>query len=221
MTEFSGFSSSETFTQIPDSFFKLLGEIGEADELKVTLYLLWRFEHMETRTRYLAEGQIADDDGFMAGMTAAGLRRGLDSATRRGTLLRVESDAGGLYLLNSPLGRALAASLEKNPGQAAAGSVSLPPRDKPNVFKLYEENIGPLTPLMADALREAEEEYEAEWLAEAFTIAVMRNKRNWKYIKAILKRWKEEGHEGEDRSGDGKGSERYTKSEFSEYLERD
>jgi len=218
---FPGFSSSETFTQIPDSFFKLLGEINDVDELRVTLYLLWRFEHMEARTRYLSEGQIAADDGFVAGTTAAGLRRGLDSAVERGTLLRVESGAGGLYLLNSPLGRALAASLEKNPGQAAAGSVSLPPRDRPNVFKLYEENIGPLTPLMADALRDAEREYDAEWLAEAFTIAVARNKRNWKYIEAILKRWKEEGHERKDQPGDGKAAERYTKSQFSEYLERD
>jgi DNA replication protein len=219
MTDFPGFTSSETFTQLPDSFFHLLGEFGDLDELKVTLYVLWRFEHLEARMRFISPGQIAEDDGLMRGLTAVGLAAGLDKAVQRGTLLRVENDAGGLYLLNSPLGRAIAASLEKDPGRAA-GVISLPPRDRPNIFKLYEENIGPLTPLMADLLRQAETEYAAEWLGEAFEVAVTRNKRNWKYIEAILKRWKEEGkNERKDQPDGGKASERYTKNEFSEYLD--
>jgi DnaD/phage-associated family protein len=221
MTTFPGFTSSETFTQLPDSFFRLLGELDDLDELRVTLYVLWRFEHLEARMRYISLGQIAEDDGLMRGLTAAGLAAGLEKAVGRGTLLRVENDAGGLYLLNSPLGRAIAASLEKDPGRAA-GAVTFPPRDRPNIFKLYEENIGPLTPLMADMLREAESEYKAEWLREAFEIAVTRNKRNWKYIEAILKRWKEEGKdERKDQPNDGKASQRYTNNQFSEYLDSD
>lgn len=221
MAEFKGFTSSETFTQLPDSFFHLLGDFDDLDELKVTLYVLWRLEHMEARTRYLSQGQIAEDNGLMQQMTAAALTAGLEKAVRRGTLLRVERPDGGLYLLNSPLGRAIADALEKDPARTA-GSASGPPRARPNIFKLYEENIGPLTPLMADALREAEKEYEAEWFGEAFTIAVTRSKRNWKYIEAILKRWKEEGkHERENQPDGGKGPQRYTNNEFSEYLERD
>jgi DnaD/phage-associated family protein len=220
MNTFPGFTSSETFTQLPDSFFHLLGEFDDLDELKVTLYVLWRFEHMEARTRYISQGQIAEDDGFARQMTAAGLAAGLEKAVRRGTLLRVERADGGLYLLNSPLGRAIAEGLQKDPGRAV-GAASGPPRNRPNIFKLYEENIGPLTPLMADALKEAEKEYEAEWFGEAFTIAVTRSKRNWKYIEAILKRWKEEGHERKDQPDGGKGSERYTKNKFSEYLDHD
>lgn len=219
MTTFPGFTSSETFTQLPDSLFRLLGEMDDLDELKATLYVLWRFEHLEARMRYISPGQIAEDDGVMRGWSLAALTAGLEKAVGRGTLLRVENEAGGIYLLNSPLGRAIAASLEKDPGRAA-GAVTLPPRDRPNIFKLYEENIGPLTPLMADVLREAETEFEAAWLGEAFEIAVTRNKRNWKYIAAILKRWKEEGKdERKDQPDSGKASERYTKNEFSEYLD--
>jgi len=58
---------------------------------------------------------------------------------------------------------------------------------------LYEENIGPLTPLIADALKDAEELYYADWIVDAISLAVKNNKRNWKYCEAILKRWKEEG----------------------------
>jgi DnaD/phage-associated family protein len=90
------------------------------------------------------------------------------------------------------------------------------------VFKLYEENIGPLTPLIADMLKEAEVFYPAEWFEEAFTIAVKNNKRNWRYVEAILKRWKEEGKNGKkDQQNPGKSSERYTDSQFSEFLNRD
>ena len=58
---------------------------------------------------------------------------------------------------------------------------------RPNIYTLYEENIGPLTALIAEELREAEETYPADWIEEAFREAVRMNKRNWKYVHAILK----------------------------------
>jgi DnaD/phage-associated family protein len=133
----------------------------------------------------------------------------------------VENSEGGFLFLNSPRGRASAEALAKGQWRESAHIPSTAPRDMPNIFKLYEENIGPLTPLIADTLKDAEQEYPADWTKEAFTIAVARNKRNWKYIEAILKRWKEEGHEGKDRQNAGKSTKRYSKSEFSEYLEQD
>jgi DNA replication protein len=217
MSPFDGFSSSETFTQVPDALFRLLGEIDDLNELKVTLYVLWRIEHMEGAFRQICRSEIAEDQDFMQKLVADGLDSGLDRAVQRGTLLRVDS----FYFLNSPRGRASAEALKKGEWRAAAVP-STPPRDVPNVFKLYEENIGPLTPLIADALKYAEKEYPAEWLTEAFTIAAMRNKRNWQYVEAILKRWKEEGkHERKNQPNPGKSSERYTKSGFSEYLDND
>jgi DNA replication protein len=217
MSPFDGFTSSETFTPVPDALFRLLGEIDDLDELKVTFYVLWRIEHMEGAFRQICRSEIVEDNGFMRGMTADGLDSGLEKAVQRGTLLRVES----FYFLNSPRGRASAEALKN--GQWRASAVpSTPPREIPNVFKLYEENIGPLTPLVADALKEAEKEYPPEWMTEAFTIAAMRNKRNWKYVEAILKRWKVEGkHERKNQPNADKSPERYTKSGFSEYLDND
>jgi DNA replication protein len=73
---------------------------------------------------------------------------------------------------------------------------------------LYEENIGPLTPIIADTLKEAEELYEAEWISDAIEAAVKNNKRSWKYVEAILKRWKEEGRgKKQDRRDDKKDGE--------------
>ncbi len=62
-----------------------------------------------------------------------------------------------------------------------------------NIFQDYESNIGIITPMIANALKDAEKEYPAKWIVEAFQLAVENNKRNWRYCEAILKRWKNDG----------------------------
>ena len=216
MKKFTGFTDKETFTQIPDSFFRqLLNEIADADELKVTLYALWRFEHMEGRLRFLREQNFAE---LVPDPGAA-----LEKAVQRGSLLQVEKNAAAFYYLNSPRGRAAAEAFAKGQRDVPEGAApSNPPPERPNIFKLYEENIGPLTPLLADALKDAEQTYPEVWIEEAITIAVTRNKRNWHYVEAILKRWKDEGKdERKDRQGTDTSSDQPKKSEFEEYLKRD
>ena len=65
--------------------------------------------------------------------------------------------------------------------------------ERPNIFAMYEQNIGPLTPLLSDILRDAENTYPTPWIDEAMRIAVENNIRNWKYCEAILKRWTTDG----------------------------
>jgi DnaD/phage-associated family protein len=67
--------------------------------------------------------------------------------------------------------------------------------ERPNIFVLYEQNIGLLSPLIAEELKEAADRYPAEWIEAAFREAVLYNKRNWKYIRAILRRWETEGRQ--------------------------
>ena len=215
---FKGFTDSESFTQLPDTFFQnLLAEIEDASELKVTLYFLWRVQHMEGSFRALCR---SDFDEKALGLSADEVTVGLESAVRRGSILQAEHDADVFYFLNSPRGRVAAKAFSKGNWRESAKIMSAPVVERPNIFKLYEENIGPLTPMIADMLKDAEETYSQEWIAEALEIAVKNNVRNWKYVEAILKRWKEKGkYEGKDRQDAGKGSERYTKSEFEEYLD--
>jgi len=217
MKEFKGFTDSESFTQLPDTFFqKLLAEIDDAAELKVTLFFLWRVQHMEGPFRALCQ---TDFEQKALGLPPDEVAAGLEKAVRRGSILRSEHEADVFYFLNSPRGRAAAEAFANGDWRVSARITSAPVVERPNLFKLYEENIGPLTPMIADMLKDAEETYSQEWLAEALEIAVKNNIRNWKYVEAILKRWKEKGkYEGKDRQDAGKGSERYTKSEFEEYL---
>ncbi|HEX2172062.1 MAG TPA: DnaD domain protein, partial [Dehalococcoidia bacterium] len=67
------------------------------------------------------------------------------------------------------------------------------PLDRPNIFRLYEQNVGILTPLIADQLRDAENTFPPTWVEDAFREAVAQNRRNWRYILKILERWASEG----------------------------
>ena len=71
----------------------------------------------------------------------------------------------------------------------------LPDPSKPNIFTLYEQNIGPLTPMVAEILKADAETYPESWLRDAMQEAVTRNIRNWKYVQAILKSWQEKGRD--------------------------
>jgi DnaD/phage-associated family protein len=190
MGAFKGFSDSETFSSIPEAFFRqLLGEIEDLVELKVSLHALWLLGRSAGNVRFLREKDFLP--------VAAEPGPGLALAVRRGTLLEARPQGAKkgavLYFLNSPRGRAAAQAYAQGTWQPGAEGAT-PPPERPNLFRLYEENVGPLTPLIADALKDAEQTYPPEWVAEALEIAVTSNKRNWKYVEAILRRWKEEGH---------------------------
>lgn len=215
MNPFPGFTSSETFTQVPDSFIRMMNEIEDVAELKVTLYAIWRIEHMEGNFRGLSE---ADFKAESLGLSGEEIWRGLGKAVMRQTMLKSENEASVFYFLNSPRGRLSAEAFAK--GQVKPSAAYVP--NKSNLFKLYEENIGALTPLLSDMLREAEREYPGAWFEEAFEIAVSRNVRNWKYIEAILRRWKENGKDERRDSQDSiQDAKRYTEGEFSEFFRRD
>jgi DNA replication protein len=218
MDTFKGFSENETFTQVPDVFFqKLLGEIEDPAELKVTLYALWRIAHIEGAFHALCP---TDFEAQALGLTAEAIATGLEKAVQRGSLLKAEHEADVFYFLNSPRGRAAAEAFRKGDWRASARISSTPPLERPNVYKLYEENIGPLTAMIADKLKDAEETYSQEWLAEAIERAVAQNVRKWNYIEAILKRWKEEGRaEKQDRRDNEKDRRRYVEGDFADFVE--
>jgi DNA replication protein len=197
------------FDRIPAIFFsELLPQIDHLGELKVTLYALWRLDRMEADFRYLTESDFQEDIRFMEGLAdsvdarIAVLAESLTRCLKRGTLLRAAVNQGtaqvSLYFFNSPKGRAAVEAIHQqtwHPFESEAQPPSELVAERPNIYQLYEENIGPVTPLLAEALGDAEDEYPYPWIEEAFRIAVEKNVRNWRYIAAILRRWQERGYD--------------------------
>ena len=217
MKNFKGFTDSESFTQLPDTFFhQLLNQIDDAAELKVILYFLWRMEHIEGPFPALCESDFEEKE---LGLSADQINSGLEKAVKHGSILESQHETDVFYFLNSPRGRAAAQAFAQGQWRGSAQTTSTP-LERPNIFRLYEENIGPLTPLIADALKDAEETYSAEWIADTIDLAVRNNKRSWKYCEAILKRWKEEGRgEKQDRRNAEKDRDKYIKGEYADYIE--
>lgn len=93
----------------------------------------------------------------------------------------------------------------------------------PNIFGLYEQNIGVLTPLIAEKLSEAEKAYPPEWINEAFGLAVSNNKRSWRYIEVILKKWASEGRDNGEPKRRSEGhldAAKYTTGKYAHIFQR-
>ncbi len=221
---FSGFpEGKQRLLPIPGLFFtELLPQIDHLAELKVTLFAFWLLHKMEGAFRYLKREDFAQNQEFMSGLAptpkqaAALLDDALRRAVRRGTLLKAELAVEGgvewLYFLNTARGRAAVNAIRRGEWHYTGDRQRpIEVRDEPpNIYRLYEENIGVITPLIADELKEAENSYPAEWINDAFRIAVENNVRNWRYVSAILNRWKEKGRdERKNRRDTEKDRRRY------------
>jgi DnaD/phage-associated family protein len=226
-SKFEGFPAGELrFTSVPDLFFAgLLPMIDNLAELKVTLHVIWL--RQRERRQVLTQAELAADETLVLGLAALGddayslLREGLTLAVARGSLLQatVATEAGPqeVYVLNSEGGRRALARVQAGElGAIGSAAVDRPSTERrPNIFELYEDNIGLLSPILADELREAEEIYPATWIEDAFRIAVTNNVRKWRYIQAILESW---ATEGKDDGTSGRDTEKkrrwYTDEEF-------
>jgi len=221
---------------LPSPFFEsLLFQIDTLAELKLTLYFFWRLEQQEGAFRYLLLEDILADKDWMASLADENdeavsiLTQALENAVQRGTLLEVHTDINGkdtqAFFVNSVRGRAAVRAVES--GQWRPGDDRLPAGmagEPVNIYRLYEENIGPITPLLAESLSDAEDTYPVEWITHAVRIAVENNKRSWRYIEAILKRWQQEGRDGkkedtQNRRGSDEDRRSYVEGEYSDFIE--
>ena len=233
-TGFPGFPEGKLrVTPVPNLFFSdLLPAIDDLAELKVTLYAFWALASKEGTFRYLRRDEVAGDATLLAGLSSPGktalesLDEALERAVTRGTMIKVsvegEPSGESFFFLNTPKGRAAVAALERGAWRPS-GKTEAPLElsiERPNIFSLYEQNIGQLTPMIAETLRDAEETYPASWIEEAIRIAVENNIRKWRYIQAILEDWHNRGRdEREDRGDTEKARRRYVEGEFADFIE--
>ena len=237
MEQFRGFPAKMQFTALPNLFFStLLPQISDIAELKVTLYLLATLHRRRGYPRFVSRGELLGSNSLMRGFSREGepaaevLARALEMATRRGTILHLALNKGGatedVYFLNTESDREAVARIQSGklslPGLKAGGQSYPAPEEPPDIFTLYEENIGMLTPMIAEELKEAERLYPADWIRDAVREAVTQNKRKWSYISAILERWSAEGRESGAHRRDSKKQDpdKYIKGRYGHMVQR-
>jgi DnaD/phage-associated family protein len=213
---FNGFPDSALATTVPNLFFaSVMPEIKSVEELVVSIYFFFATGQSDRRRRprFLTLRELAADGALIRSLALVGngrdhdaLDNGLRLAVQRQTLVRaIVSTEGGsqeVFAVNTPSNRRALAALAARIVQTGE---SLPPAETtaiPNIFALYEENIGTITPLVAEQLQEAEQRYPAVWIEAAFREAVDNNKRSWRYVERILSRWETEGPDYEEPERD-------------------
>jgi DnaD/phage-associated family protein len=123
------------------------------------------------------------------------------------------------YVINSERGRLLIDQLHSGDWRPVSkNEVEILPA-RPTIFAMYEENIGVLSPMIVDALKDAQAEYSVEWIEEAIKIAVEANVRQWRYIIKILESRKQKGRSHEANQGHAEPYERYITGEWADYIE--
>ncbi|TET57563.1 MAG: DnaD domain protein [Dehalococcoidia bacterium] len=198
---------------LPGSFFtETMARIQNVAELKVVLcaaYLIQRKQDLRhpdiigvTYRELKAESRQ-----LPAGLDEEKLRQALASAVEDGALLHSTLDIDGV------------------PEDVYAMAAPMYPDYQPpaaNIFTLYEQNIGIITPMIAEELKEAEKFYPPRWIEDAFKEAVMLNKRSWRYIARILERWASEGKDSGEYQGNAKkgGPSKYVKGKYGHLVKR-
>ncbi len=222
---FTNFSTRDLVSLPPEFFTQVAPAITLPTELKVTLHLFYRLSQQTARPRRLSWDELATDPLLRQSLQAVSklrpfeelLSEGLEAAVRRTTFLHLALPGNGRiinwYLAHTVANQAWLATQQKNPVALAPNPTR--PVEKPSFLTLYEQNIGLLTPLLVEELREAEAHYPPEWLNEAVLEASRANARSWRYIRTILERWATNGRKYAPHRANGLSAvEEYTHGKY-------
>ncbi|HSW57264.1 MAG TPA: DnaD domain protein [Dehalococcoidales bacterium] len=212
MNKFKGFPSRMNFTPIPNLVFSnLAGEIADIAELKVLLHVFEALYPKKGSVRYISAVELSAHPSVrkdLNNISAELLGKYLDDLVNKNILLKMdvtgENNSFQIYFINNAENQAICERIKKSeiniegirPENLAPAAAAAE-----DIFTLFEENIGMITPLIAEELKEATKHYPEGWIKEAFKEAVSQNKRNWKYISRILERWATEGKKDGTRRG--------------------
>ena len=237
--KFTGFPERAEVTPIPNLFFTaVIPQIEDIAELKSVLHIFWLLSRRRGYPRFVTFKELLSDCVLTSGLMGNGekpvgetLQCALDLAVKNGIILHLRFDTGGepedAYFINTEAERRTVDKIQ----QGEIVLTDLIPQKRampeavpiPNIFSLYEQNIGLLTPMIAEELREAEKLYPGAWIENAFREAVALNKRSWKYIARILERWATEGKDNGKPGRDFKKErdpDRYIKGKYGHMVER-
>lgn len=214
---FEGFIAGAAQTPLPAQFFvEILPLLEDEAELRVTLYVFYAVGRRRGELRAVRLSELLRERPLLAALAPwggeAALREALGQAVARGTLCDCPLEGDDrLYVPNHEAGRRLL-------GRVRSGALAVPgtrpraaaaPPVRLGAVRVYEQEIGVLTPAVAEALTDAVTRYPEAWVVEALRLAAQRNARSWRYAEGILRRWEAEGRDPADAGAEG-GSDAIT-----------
>lgn len=225
---FQGFPTPTQATPVPEAFFaEILPRLTSVEEIKLFLVVLRRIRSRKGAIRFVTAheladapelGELTDANGVEATQdeqnSGEAVPRVMADFVRAGVFLEVPlTDGDTAYFVNDSEGRRAAERVKAgdaalSPQQVRARAEE-PPSQPGEIFRLYEDTIGPIPGAgIAQELSETEQEYPAAWIREAFQEAAAQNARRWAYVRSILRNWRDRGR------GDGTTQRRPAKDRY-------
>jgi DNA replication protein len=235
MNDFQGFPNRMMFTPLPNLVFStLMPQITDISQLKLLLHIFEVIYPKRGSLKFTSLSELTSHPSVVADFKTSPqemLPQLLAALSAQKILLRLALQDGDsrqeIYFLNSEANREAILKIQsgelKLPGLSVRAAQPISTAPIPDVFTLYEQNIGILTPLIADALRDAEGEYPESWIKDAIKEAVTANKRNWRYVARILERWAAEGKSDGAHRGNLKTNadpDKYIRGKYGHMVQR-
>ncbi|MFW6151298.1 MAG: DnaD domain-containing protein [Chloroflexota bacterium] len=217
-------AEGEPGTRIDFFFRQAMPQIKDADELKVVMSIYYLLRQRQGVLPFVTYEDLASHAASVLKMDEPTVKRALDQAVNRGVILRgrmvVDGEWRDAYFANMDPDRGARGEVGARSG--GSGDVTQERGEPQSIFTLYEQNIGMITPMVGEELKEARRQYPRQWIEEAFREAVMLNKRSWRYVVSILERWVREGKQsGASRQGArAHDPDKYIKGKYGHLVRR-
>ena len=215
---FEGFRTGSKAVAIPVEFFnELMPTLNRGVEIRVVLHVIYMIFRKSGRIRAVSFEELVNETSLRAALSEDTYRfqikEALDRGVQAGALLECHLNQHDfLYFLNNEGGRRQYQQIQMgtlafSEDSQIATSINL---NKTTPIIAYEQEIGTVTPAIAEAIREAEGIYPTEWIIEALNLASTNNARSWRYVDAILKRWNKEGRNDETNWRNNESTDPYS-----------
>jgi len=216
---------------IPESFFtQIVPVLQDIIELKVILFVFHCLNKKSTNPSFVTYNELLSSLPTFLSITKEDFSKALNSAVNDGVFLHsiigLPDKQQNIYCDNIETNKEITEKIKR--GELQLKDITditkeeHTPHQSSNIFALYEQNIGMITPILSEELKAATELYPEQWIEEAFKEAVLLNKRSWRYIARILERWAREGKSiGADRQGNKKDStNKYIRGKYGHLVKR-
>ena len=200
---FKGFKKNVKYIPIPAPIFDtLLESMSNISELKLMLRIMWLLQIYNRKPQFITENEIITDK--LTSKLIGGSDKVIESLCtleNYGIIKssKQKSDGIKIIFLNS---ETIKDRIAKSDLLIETNQTDPWEKDNeiPNIYSIYEQNIGMITPHIAELIKESENLYPVEWVEDAIKHASKQNKRSWAYIESILNRWKIEGRDNGEYS---------------------
>ena len=208
IVKFEEFPDQSGFVSIPNILFSsILENLEEIAILKLAFRITFLIQRQSGKVRFITTNSLLADPSLVLSIASSDVnafekvvRSGIQTCIELGIFLKttVETDSRKeeLLFLNNNHNKEVIHKITNGEIQVPNLPEASPVPEfapRPNIFKIYEESIGMLTPIIAERLKELEEEFPDTWLYEAIKEASIQNHMRLSYVEGILRRWRQDG----------------------------